>query len=254
MTRADGITDIDLHAYVDDQLDPARRIEVENHLAAHPQIAAAVMADLAVRDALRLPADDLPPPTLRLVEQARVLERGLASRRSFLPLARIAAAAFLVAGGWFAHASFGFTGVRESVAATVPPVVDGALAALKTAKTRAEVPSQPKSAVYDPAELRRATSLALPSLPQNWRVSDVQIFPYAGGFSVELMAEADDAGRVSLFAARSPSFDVVAPTALALEDGDSVFWQVGQDVFVLSGETEPARLRLAAERLAGSLY
>ncbi|WP_181706849.1 anti-sigma factor family protein [Chthonobacter rhizosphaerae] len=253
MTRVDAITDIDLHAYVDDQLDPARRVEVEDHLAAHPDIAARVMADLAARDALRLAAADLNPDP-RLTEAARVLERGLERRRSLLPLARLAAAALLVAGGWYAHAAFGLAGVRESVAATVPPVVDGALAALKTARTRAELASQPKSDVYDPAELRRATSLALPSLPKDWRVADVQIFPYAGGFSVELMADAKDAGRVSLFAARAPSFDVVRPTPMSSEDGDSVYWQVGQDVFVLSGETEPARLRLAAERLAGSLY
>ena len=44
----------DLLAYVDDQLDPARRIEVEEHLAHDPEAAARVMADLKDRDTLRL--------------------------------------------------------------------------------------------------------------------------------------------------------------------------------------------------------
>jgi anti-sigma factor RsiW len=35
---SDPITEADLLAYVDDQLDPARRIEVEEHLAHNPML------------------------------------------------------------------------------------------------------------------------------------------------------------------------------------------------------------------------
>ncbi len=49
----DPITDSDLIAFVDGQLDPMRRLEVEAHLAAHPEAAARVMADFHDRDALR---------------------------------------------------------------------------------------------------------------------------------------------------------------------------------------------------------
>ncbi len=47
----DPITDSDLIAFVDGQLDPMRRLEVEAHLAAHPDAAARVMADFHDRDA-----------------------------------------------------------------------------------------------------------------------------------------------------------------------------------------------------------
>ena len=50
----DPITETDLHAFVDGQLDVARRIEVEDYLAGHPEIAARVMADMRARDALAL--------------------------------------------------------------------------------------------------------------------------------------------------------------------------------------------------------
>ena len=50
----DPVTDADLDAYVDDQLDVARRIEVEAHLAARPEAAARVMSDLRTRDELRV--------------------------------------------------------------------------------------------------------------------------------------------------------------------------------------------------------
>lgn len=49
---SDPITEIDLLAYVDDQLDPARRIEVEDYLAGHPEAAMQVMIDLKHRDSL----------------------------------------------------------------------------------------------------------------------------------------------------------------------------------------------------------
>ena len=41
----DPITETDIHAFIDGQLDVARRIEVEDYLAGHPEIAAHVMAD-----------------------------------------------------------------------------------------------------------------------------------------------------------------------------------------------------------------
>ncbi|PLU24301.1 Fis family transcriptional regulator, partial [Sinorhizobium medicae] len=50
----DPILEADLDAYVDDQLDVARRIEVEAYLSAHPNVAARVMSDLRTRDELRL--------------------------------------------------------------------------------------------------------------------------------------------------------------------------------------------------------
>ena len=50
----DPITEVDLHAFIDDQLLPERRLDVEDHLARHPEVAARVMADLRARDALKL--------------------------------------------------------------------------------------------------------------------------------------------------------------------------------------------------------
>jgi anti-sigma factor RsiW len=68
---SDPITEADLLAYVDDQLDVARRIEVEEHLARNPEAAARVMADLKDRDALRLAfAAELPRPPEAMLRAA----------------------------------------------------------------------------------------------------------------------------------------------------------------------------------------
>ncbi|RVD51021.1 anti-sigma factor, partial [Mesorhizobium sp. M2D.F.Ca.ET.140.01.1.1] len=78
----DPVTDADLDAYIDDQLDVARRIEVEAFLSARPEAAARVMSDLRTRDELRGalagPAGVARPAT---ADAARRLERGLARRR-----------------------------------------------------------------------------------------------------------------------------------------------------------------------------
>jgi anti-sigma factor RsiW len=78
MTSNDPILESDLNAYVDDQLDVGRRIEVEAYLSENPVVAAQVMADLRVRDELRLalagPPRGAPAGTreaARLLESAR---------------------------------------------------------------------------------------------------------------------------------------------------------------------------------------
>ncbi|RWC52435.1 MAG: anti-sigma factor, partial [Mesorhizobium sp.] len=50
----DPVTDADLDAYVDDQMEVARRIEVEAFLSTQPEVAARVMSDLRTRDELRV--------------------------------------------------------------------------------------------------------------------------------------------------------------------------------------------------------
>jgi anti-sigma factor RsiW len=99
------VTENDLHAYVDDRLDPAARREVEVHLAATPDDAARVLAYREQNAALHAVFD---PVTSEPVPDR--LRRVDATRRS----SRLAmAAGWLVAGilvGWFAHAFLGAGG------------------------------------------------------------------------------------------------------------------------------------------------
>src|SRR5919202_1224225 len=102
----DPITETDIHAFIDGQLDTARRMEVEDYLAGRPEVAVRVMADMRARDALVLAfgAGPAPRPPERVMDAARRLERGLVWRRIGLRLQRAAAVVFLVGVGWFAHA------------------------------------------------------------------------------------------------------------------------------------------------------
>ncbi|WP_200476538.1 anti-sigma factor family protein [Azospirillum brasilense] len=68
------ISDIDLNAYVDGELDAQRRIEVEAYLEANPEEAARVMHDMRVRDEIRLsiagPAVEKAEPEMAAPEPA----------------------------------------------------------------------------------------------------------------------------------------------------------------------------------------
>jgi anti-sigma factor RsiW len=68
-------TEAEIQAYVDGELDLPRRIEVEAHLEANPALAAQVMADLRLRDALRLAFAEDAGIRVASYENARLLGR-----------------------------------------------------------------------------------------------------------------------------------------------------------------------------------
>lgn len=251
----DPVTEADLHAFVDGQLDVARRVEVEGYLARNPDAAARVMADLHARDALVLtfgaPLADRPP--LRVMDAARRLERGLAWRRVGSRFQRAASVALLVGAGWFAHAQVGVFEIADS-AASPPPLafVEDARHAHETALIRARMASQPAAAQYDPAEIRAETGIALPPLPREWRIVDAQVFPSRFGHSVEFEIEDETLGRVSLFAARGGRFDVSAPTLTHSASNATVYWRSGEDAFALTGTAPDEAMQRAASNLSAS--
>src|SRR5215470_7262732 len=103
--HVDLITEIDLQAYVDDELPPAHRIAIEAYLCRHPAKATQVMADLRSRDELRLALADTPRlARVTTTHAALRLEAELSRDRMLRQVRRVAVAAALAAAGWFAHA------------------------------------------------------------------------------------------------------------------------------------------------------
>lgn len=252
----DSLLDTDLDAYVDDQLDVPRRIEVEAYLSAHPTVAARVMSDLRTRDELRLalawPKGMARPATS---DAARRLERGLARGRIWSNLRRGAAIFLLVAAGWGAHGLFGsHAGMKGVALAAPPPYVKDAIEAQKASVVRAAMVSQPEVPDFDPAEIRAATSIVLPALPDNWKVKDVQVFPSQFGASVEMTVDSKDAGELSLFAVRPGTFEVVSPTVVTTTDATSAYFQVGEVAYALVAKPGTEHLDRIAAGLASSLY
>ncbi|HSI39303.1 MAG TPA: anti-sigma factor [Xanthobacteraceae bacterium] len=266
MSPGEPISDADLQAYVDDQLGVERRIDVEAYLSRHAEAATRVMADLRIRDELRLALADVPRRAAPLtVGAARRLEQGLARDRLFGRLQRAASIALLIGAGWFAHAQFGPLGVSQVSAAAPPPAyVSDAVMAHRTTLVRSAMRSQPGAPDYDPAEIRAATAIVMPVLPEGWTVTDVQIFPSTFGPSVELVVRTGDFGTATLFAVRPGAFDVVPATLAHKDELTAAYWQMGEVAYALvagGGSPTPDRATLdqtmldqAGTRLARSLY
>jgi anti-sigma factor RsiW len=251
---SDPIIEADFLAYVDDQLGPARRIEVEDHLARNPEAAARIMSDLKDRDTLRLiHAAPLPHPAEAMIGAAVRLERALGWQEFSLKLRRMAAVVALIGFGWFAHGQVGL-GITDSEASPKPPVfVEDALHSHETALVRARMVSQRETAEYDPAEILTETGIRLPPLPDGWQVRDAQVFPSRDGHSVEIIADAGDLGRVSLFAAHVPVFNVIDPTIARFDESKTVYWQTGQLAYALTGTGSDKAIERAALRLSRKL-
>ncbi|MBU2326977.1 MAG: anti-sigma factor [Alphaproteobacteria bacterium] len=257
MTSHDPVIEADLHAYVDDQLDVGRRIEVEAYLSENPSIAAKVMADLRVRDELRLALAGMPTAVRQETrDAARVLENAMNRPRTVDVMRRAAAVALLVGAGWVAHGWIDPGSIGEVVASVPPPqFVEDAMRAHQTAELRKQMPSQIEAGRFDPAEIRAATAIVLPAMPTEWSVRDAQVFPSTYGPSVELEVEPQSGERMSLFAVRPGNFSV--QQVLLKQEGqtNAAYWQIGEVAYALISETENAdKLAEQARKLARTLY
>lgn len=255
MKAVDPIIDTDLDAYVDGELDVARRIQVESYLSENPDTAAKVMADLSVKGELRLAlAGENAFGRIETRDAARRLERGLSYGRILHGIQRIAAVSVLVMAGWVAHTTFGaFTATEVAASVPAPAYVEDAVRAYQTAKLRETVPSQ-VSARYNADEIRAATAITMPELPKDWKVSDVQIFPSEFGPSVEMEIQETDGKRLSLFAVRPGAFAVQPVNHLALDNAEAAYWQIGEVAYALVAGDRGLDLDRAAEGLSRSLY
>jgi anti-sigma factor RsiW len=245
MTFDDAIPEHDLNAFIDGELDAEARRRVQAHLARHPEMAARVMADMAIAQSLAAAG---PPPASAPAETRRLAVRlqaalGASPARRASVVAAVLALTFAL--GW----ALGNSGLVEAPALQAPPpFVDEALMSHRTALLRARMESQPEVTAYDPAEIRSATRIVLPPVPRDWRVTDVQVFPSDEGPSVGV-AFVTPGGPVSLFAFHVGKADWIAPTIAQRGRNAVSYWQSGDLAFALIGPTDEAQLRRIAGRL-----
>jgi anti-sigma factor RsiW len=257
MIHPNDVSDADLDAYIDDQLTPARRIVVEDHLARHPDLAARMMADLRGRDELRLAmAADTAPPLVTIATQdaARRLESGLRRGLYFAKFRRAAAIAVLIGVGWVAHVEFkSMEGWTPTSASAMPAYVSEAARAHRTVLLRASMHSQTVQPNYDRDEIRSATAIGMPDLPEGWKVLDVQIFPSSNGPAVEMAVQVEELGTLSLFAVHPGQFDVLPATVTSGGEVTAAYWQTGEVAYALVGAVDSKALNAAAAKLAATL-
>lgn len=254
--NADRMTETDLQAYVDDELPADYRIEVESYLRRHMTEAAWVTAELRTREELRMALAESPcTPSGTTIDSARRLERAFIRDRTIRGLRRLAAVVAVAGLGWLAHAELGKLGISQVIASARPPAyVTDAVMAHRATIVRANLRSPSGATSYGPAEIRAATAIVMPTLPQGWKVDDVDIFPSSFGPSVEMVISAETLDPGTLFAVRPGRFDVVPATLTRKDEFTIAYWQVGEVAYALVAKADPRELERAANQLASSLH
>lgn len=255
-TAIDPITDLDLHAYVDDQLDEWQRLRIETHLSQHPDAAAQVMLDICLRRELRLALAPATPPSPQVRIAASRLSRAMRQDTRMRRLVRIVPVASLVVVGWLAHAGLGPLSVTPGVASMpAPPVVQAAVSARDASLIRLPMRSQPQTVDLDPAEMRAATGILLPRFDPEWRLLDAQIFPSPQGPGIELVFDGKGLGRLTHFAVRTGQFAVTLPHAENRGLNSVAWFQIGETAHVLIADKGgPDTLLNTAKTLSSTLY
>ena len=239
MMATKPISEADLQAYIDGQLDMRGRIEIERRLQAEPIAAARVMEELRLRDEPRLfmidEAGPAPPATVAL---ARDLSRRLRARSNRRRLRRATAAAVLIGAGWLAHAEFGF--IVDQVAAAHP---------IPTPQPR---PPRPSTCCRSVLRLRNAApfighatqggEVPIPPLGGDVHLVRAELAPTGDGPTLVSLYRFGDGALVSFLAAEAASFAVTWPQSAAVNGRPTVFWQTGPFAYAVSGDIPEAEL------------
>jgi len=253
---ADG-READLHAYIDNELDPEQRIAFEAYLAANPAVAARVHEYLHQREALRRGLDLLvatePPGTADLAGRLyRRLRLDLTLRR-FGP---IAAAVLLLAGGW----NVGAWVQQQSGAgwAAVPPFAGEAAAAHATAVAQtvaqpAIAPQDLKAVAEGLARRVGETAINLPEADPNLTLVKAGVVPWHEGAALQFVYRETDGELLTLLVVVGDPVNDAGLHAVEQNGLQLVYWGKGSVVYTVAGSRTDSDVLVVAKRMADSV-
>lgn len=232
----DPITDADLCAYVDEELDLRRRIQVMDHLSCNPALAASIMAQLRTRDVMRLSKSVERSPRADVLASARRLDRKL-SHFPIQQLSRASIAAMVLLGG-----SLMLDEISEMFAppasAAVPSFVDEAVDTHNAARLREKMASESRDTVLDQAEIKQAMKITFPKPSQNWRVLDSRVVPSDEGPGLEISLDAGRGKPITFFAVPTKDQAPAVPEAIKIDGASVAYWRTGDIGYALAGEID----------------
>lgn len=251
MTRdRDDAPEGDIHALLSGQLDAQQSFVLADYLAAHPDRAAEAMADLRIHEGLRLACGtvDAPLPDQMLSGAAR-LKRNLRASHQMRRMRPFAAAVTLFGLGWLGHALWSEP-TGAAMAAHVLPLAETALdAQAALALNRALLPGT-GGAASDPQVIAASLGVALPPLPHDWVLRDVQIVATPNRPALALLLDTPDMGEVMLFSvARDTTGPDLQPNAFDYRGNSVAVFERDRSAYVLVDNYGlPAQVSLGAEQ------
>lgn len=258
MNPVDPITENDLNAFIDGQLDSHRKVAVEQWLARNPDTAARVMADMGIADLLKagLHATSASPARAdQTMRMAHRLRRRLFFRRTAHMLRKGAVAAMLIGVGWTLNWAFPGTSGEADAASPVPVFADEAAEAFRTAIREGiadrGLTYRDIGLAADLVAAQPGAPVPVPVVPQDSLTPlGAQVVPWDGGDAVQAFWRDRDGELVVLFATiddQSPATEPIEPTIAHLQEGDVVYWRTGRHAYALLGTVGLPTLQSIAE-------
>lgn len=243
----DRISEEEINRFLDGELSPSQRSDLQARLALEPKLAAEVFAHAQRMESLRnvQPKRLFPPPAS--VQRAKQLEGAFRRRRFFAALRFQIAAVVLVALGWSANSLT--MSLRQGGQTADETFILAARDALRVAQLNAgpEKDSEPKQDKIE--RLIGAVNISMPTLPSVWVVKDVQVQPWNGKQSLVVTADTPSVGRITLVAAPMNGEGAVPPTTATDGRVPTVYWQSGGTAYALMGSAAPDRLEKEAKQI-----
>jgi anti-sigma factor RsiW len=235
--KTDPISEQDLHAYVDNQLDPARRAQVEAYLAVQPD-ASALVQDMRVQNRLLHETYD------NVLNEPVPIGMGAALQPKRFPLAWAASVAALAVGlvaGWAAH------GVVQPATAPVVFAERALRAHLLFASEKrhpVEVPAEQEAHLVAWLSKRLDAPIRAPALnAHGFSLLGGRLLPGDEGPLAQLMYESPDGERLTLIVRRAGRDSGDTRFQVLEQNGNSVFYWVDRDYgYALSGSMGKNRM------------
>ena len=236
----DPIDKKDIDAYIDGELDIEHRLTVEDYLSRHPDLAAQVMAYSRDRSALQLLgrqdfnlSRSLAETTKRIHKEGRGFRR-----RSFMGLVAMIMILGIAVG---------------AMNITSPPPSYIGLAAESHRSIEDRVSLAAHKPISDRAQaLLSASRIAIPKLPSDWQVFDVELVRMAEAPALLLAVQTGDGHTLSILAIRERSSAPRSPDTIRDGRQSVAYWRKGDFSYALTGEGDPGKIDATADALASS--
>lgn len=244
------ITETDLHAYVDDQLSPTRRQEVEAYLAENPEAAVQVKCYRDINQGLHALYDPVLseslPPQLSVTPRAR-----------YRPWRVAAAFAWVALGatlGWFMKpATLSFEPGPQEILAQPAAYAYRVFAVEKLHPV--EVTADDEQHLIKWLSRRLETSLKAPSLaPQGYALIGGRLLPASDRMAAQFMYQHPNGRRITLYIRRDVTNNLASGFSYWGDDKVGTFyWIDGALGYALSGDVDKHELLVLAQTVYQSL-
>lgn len=224
MSRSDEtVSDYELHAYVDGELDAQRRLEVEAWLAANPQAAARVRAYRDIRERLHARFDAL------LAEPVALPAGSARGRVSLSARAAVLAAVTLVSGalGWHLHDRLDRGSGSPALAELAQPAAFAHQVYATDTRYPVEIPAVEQASLNRWVSQRMHTELRAPDLSaQDLSLIGGRLLPSTDRMAAQFMYEDGQGGRLTLYVRRIAGYDGFSNFRYREQDGLHLFYWI----------------------------